>query len=415
MATHAIRKMSHEGIGCSVVDLNDVRHVFAAAVPRRGVTLRQQADDTLETIAAATRAEGLRGSIVQQAVFVADASQIDECRQMIRGFYGSELPATSYVSQPPCDGKLLAIEALGVGQEKGAVEIQRVGERLVIARHNGIAWVHAVQVVPEVQDAGVYDAATHAFGQIRSLLSRANVRFDQVIRTWLYLGGIVDKEGDRQRYPELNRARADAYRGVSFLAGRLPSGRNGQVYPASTGIGAAGRGIMLSAMAFATEREDILAVPLENPRQTAAYDYSGRYSSTSPKFSRAVALSCGDYATIFISGTASITASETRHPGDVAAQTHETLDNVTALISEENLARHGLPGLGTSLDGLGLVRVYIKRQADYAQVRAVCERRLGELPTVYAVADVCRPELLVEIEGIAFSCKATPTQTIVAQ
>ena len=39
------------------------------------------------------------------------------------------------------------------------------------------------------------------------------------------------------------------------------------------------------------------------------------------------------------------------------------------------------------------------------KTRAVCEERLGELPTIYAVADVCRPELLVEIEGIAFSTR----------
>ncbi|MCU0982194.1 MAG: hypothetical protein MUF25_23820, partial [Pirellulaceae bacterium] len=76
-------------------------------------------------------------------------------------------------------------------------------------------------------------------------------------------------------------------------------------------------------------------------------------------------------------------------------------------ISEENLARHGLPGLGTTLDGLGLVRVYIKRAADYAATRAACEQRLGELPMIYAVGDVCRPDLLVEIEGIAFSRKTT--------
>jgi hypothetical protein len=36
-------------------------------------------------------------------------------------------------------------------------------------------------------------------------------------------------------------------------------------------------------------------------------------------------------------------------------------------------------------------------------VRAVCEQRLGELPTIYAIGDVCRPDLLVELEGIAFS------------
>lgn len=120
-----------------------------------------------------------------------------------------------------------------------------------------------------------------------------------------------------------------------------------------------------------------------------------------------MALSCGSYATIFISGTASITNSETHHVGNPAAQTGETLDNIAALICEQNLCRHGLPGLGTTLDSLALVRVYIKRQADYAATRAVCQKRLGEVPTIYALADICRPELLVEIEAIAFSHKAS--------
>jgi hypothetical protein len=47
--------------------------------------------------------------------------------------------------------------------------------------------------------------------------------------------------------------------------------------------------------------------------------------------------------------------------------------------------------------------VYIKSREDYGRTRAVCEARLGELPTIYAVADVCRPELLVEIEAVAFA------------
>jgi len=407
MATHTITKASHRGIGYSVVELNDVRHVFAAGVPRRGSTLRQQADDALCTIEAVIQEEGTRGSIVHQAVFVPDVGLIDECRQIIRDFYGSELPATSYIPQPPCDGNLLAIEALGVGRGMGEVQIERISEQLVITRHNDIAWVHCAQVVPQGRGAGVYEDAIDAFEQIRSLFSSVNVRFDQVIRTWLYLGGIVADEGPTQRYKELNRARTDFYRDIPFLADRLPAGHAERVYPASTGIGTEGRGIMMSAIALVTERGDIQAVPLENPRQTPAFDYADCYSPASPKFSRAMALSCGNYATIFVSGTASITASETQHVGNAAAQTHETLDNIEALISEENLGRHGLPGLGTSLDGLALVRVYIKRAADYEQTRAACEQRLGEVPTIYAVGDVCRPELLVEIEGIAFSRNTT--------
>ena len=91
------------------------------------------------------REEGTRGSIVHQAVFLADMRHVDRCRQIMRDFYGAELPATSYIPQPPCGGKLLAVEALGVGQGRGEVEIERVSEELVIARHNGIAWVHCTK------------------------------------------------------------------------------------------------------------------------------------------------------------------------------------------------------------------------------------------------------------------------------
>jgi enamine deaminase RidA (YjgF/YER057c/UK114 family) len=155
-----------------------------------------------------------------------------------------------------------------------------------------------------------------------------------------------------------------------------------------------------------SDADDVIAVPLENPRQTAAYAYSAGYSPASPKFSRGLALCHGEDTTLFISGTASITNSETRHVGDVVAQTHETLENITALISEVNLSRHGLPGRGTTLEDLGVARVYIKRPQDCAKVRAVCEQRLGAVPASYVIADVCRPDLLVEIEGTAFSRQA---------
>jgi len=403
MADHTIRKLSHSGVGYSVVDLNDVRHVFAAATPRSGSTFDEQADDALRTIAAVTGDEGRRGSIVHQAIFLADMTYLGRCQQIMRDFYGPELPTTSYIPQPPCGGKLLAIEALGVGQGLGEVQIERFGEELVIARHNGIAWVHCTKTVPNTVSRPVYDESRDVLEAVCRLFGSVKVRFDQVIRTWFYLGGIVDNDGPVQRYKELNRARTDFFRDIHFLNGRAPAGHRGKIYPASTGIGTAGRGIVVSAIALVSDRSDIRAVPLENPRQTAAYDYAATYSPQSPKFSRAMALTCGTYTTIFISGTASITHSQTRHPGDVVKQTGETLDNIAALIADENLARHGLPGLGTTLDSLGFARVYIKRPEDYAAVRETCEERLGMLPTIYAIADICRPELLVEIEGVAFS------------
>ncbi len=403
MADHAIRTVAQDGGGYSVVDFGGVRHVLAAAVPRRGDTLGQQLRDALGTVEAAFREEDTQAAIVQQTVFLADAGLAEECQRIFRRFYGSDLPATSYVAQPSCTGKLAAIEAIGVGRAGGRVEIQRPSEQLVIVRHDGIAWVYAAPSAPPSQAAGVYQRTIGGLEQMGVLFAGAGAGSGQVVRTWLYVGGLGRDNGPTSPYQELNRARTDFYREVSFPAACLPDGRRRRAYPASTGIGSRDERLVLSAIALASQRKDIRAVPLENPRQTAAYEYAPAYSPQIPKFSRAMALVCGGNATIFISGTASIRAAETRHPGDAAAQAHETLDNVAALIAEENLCRHGLPGLGASLASLGLVRVYVKRPEDYAAVRAVCQRRLGQRPTTYALADICRPDLLVEMEGVASS------------
>jgi enamine deaminase RidA (YjgF/YER057c/UK114 family) len=398
-----IRKESSAGIGYSVVELYGVRHVFAAAVPRTGTDLAHQLHDALGTIEAVIDEEGTRGSIVKQSVFLRDTDQIGQCRRLIKAFYGGELPATTYVPQAPCQGKLLSIEACGVGRRPGEVEIERRGERVVITRHNDVAWVHCDQVFPETLADGVYDRSLDAFRRMSRHLADAGARYDHVVRTWLYLGDIVGPEGATQRYKELNRARTDFYRDVHFGNNHVAPGAVGDIYPASTGIGTDGSDVLMSCIALVTPRDDVRLVPLENPRQTSAFDYAAKYGPTSPKFARAMAVVAGSTATIFVSGTASITDSTSRHLDDVEAQTRQTLDNIEALISAGNFARHGMSGLGATLADLAQVRVYIKRQSDYEKTRAVCEGRLGELPIIYAVADVCRPELLVEVEGVAFS------------
>jgi enamine deaminase RidA (YjgF/YER057c/UK114 family) len=116
-----------------------------------------------------------------------------------------------------------------------------------------------------------------------------------------------------------------------------------------------------------------------------------------------MALAIGNYVTTWISGTASIVDSESLHLGDIEKQTDQTLTNIERLIDAENCTRHGLVGGGSTLADLAKVRVYVKRIEDFERCRAACERRLGPVPVIYALADVCRPELLVEIEAVAFS------------
>jgi enamine deaminase RidA (YjgF/YER057c/UK114 family) len=387
----------------SVVELHEVCHVFASVVPRVRGNLQEQTRDALENGGEVMAAEGAAGGVLHQTVFVAEEESVAACRRLVREFYGRDLPATSYVLQPPCGGQRLAIEALGLGRGREKVKVERLSDQVVVARHDGVAWLYADRVVPRTSAVGVYEKTICTYQLLRRLLPEGGARLGQILRIWHYLGGIVEDQGPVQRYKEMNRARAEVYQHVDFLADSLPDGHHRPAYPSSTGIGTAGRSVCLSAVAMVGDANDLVAVPLENPRQTSAFSYAATYSPKSPKFSRGLALCHGAETTLFISGTASITHSETQHPGDVAAQTHETLENISALISEDNLSRHDLPGRGTALDGLAVARVYVKRPQDYAQVRAVCEARLGTVPATYVVADICRPDLLVEIEGIAFS------------
>ncbi len=403
MSTHVVRRGGFHNGHYSVIELNGVCQVLATVEPDLSGTLREETLDALKAVASVMNAEGAGGAVIHQTLFLADENSIAACRQIVREFYGQDLPASCFVLQPPCSGRRLAIEAFGLGKGREHVEIERVSDQVVITRHKGVTSVYADHAVPRTSASGVYERTICSYQHLRRLLPNAGARLDQILRTWLYLGGIVDDEGATQRYKELNRARTDVFQHVSFLEERLPEGHVGPAFPASTGIGTRGRSVTISALAVLSDADDVVAVPLENPRQTSAFSYSSKYSPTTPKFSRGLALCRDDEATLFISGTASITHSETRHIGDVSAQTEESLENIAALISEENLARHGLAGMGTTFDGLGVVRVYIKRLEDYEKVRAVCSRRIGSIPATYVVADVCRTDLLVEIEGIAFS------------
>ncbi len=351
---------------------------------------------------------GARRSVVRQTVFLADEDDVEPCREVLRAFYSGDWPATSFVPQPPADGSRMAMEVWSVGRGESDVAIRRMEERLVCAAANGVAWLHADGFEPGPDAAGVAAVHSQTLATLRSLivaLGRAGSGLDAVVRTWLHLGDIVGPEGDTQRYKELNRARADVYRSVAFLSRLYPfnGNRRRPQFPASTGIGTTGRGIRMGALAMESARSDVRAVPLENPRQTPAFDYSAVYSPSSPKFSRGMALAVGREALILVSGTASITASETRHVGDAAAQTHETLENIAALIGEANLARHDLPGRGATLDDLTCARVYIKRESDRDAVLAACRERIDGVPVVFTLADVCRPDLLVEIEAVAAS------------
>jgi enamine deaminase RidA (YjgF/YER057c/UK114 family) len=398
---------SHEEIGSeeghTLVDLDDYHRIALAIAPKGRGTFIDQAKEVLEIIDSVLERESMPMDLTFQSVFVRRESDVPLCRQLFVDHFGDKVPATNYVIQPPCCGADLAIEAWAVGGS--GAEVTFHSEHLVCVRYDGLRWVYCAGIMPSTGAASAYDQSDSVFRQMSAHLASVGATFDQVVRKWIYFGGITADEAGTERYRELNRARTDFFSDLQFGGNLTLPGYRGDFYPASTGIGTLGRGLVTSCQALQTDRQDVHLLPLENPHQTPSYDYDQSYSLKSPKFSRAMALITGDYVTTWISGTASIVDSETVYKGDIAGQTRQTIDNIRDLMAPANFARQGMPGCCSTLEDLAKVRVYIKHQEDYEKCRAICDERLGGLPTIYAVADVCRPDLLVEIEGVAFSSR----------
>jgi enamine deaminase RidA (YjgF/YER057c/UK114 family) len=390
----------------SVINLDGVCRVALMVTPQRGSSAIDEAWEAVSTIRVILKQQSSPMTVTKQAVFVRRAADIESFRRLFRAYYGDQMPATSFIVQPPCGGQALAIEAWALGGD--GVEVQFPAADVVTIEYDGLRWIYAAGISSPSGETSAYEESRRAFNDLAERLHAAGASFRDVPRIWLYQGGITEHETSasgeqRERYRELNRARTDFFR-QQEANGSMPLSREGTIcYPASTGIGMAGRGLTISCMGLQTKRDKVLWQPLENPGQTSAFDYAARYSAKSPKFSRAMAVRIGSYVTTWVSGTASILDSETVHLGDAEKQTEQTLDNIERLISSENLQRHGLAGAGAELSDLAKVRVYVKHVDDFATCQAVCQRRLGPVPIIFALADVCRPDLLVEIEGVVFS------------
>ena len=203
-------------------------------------------------------------------------------------------------------------------------------------------------------------------------------------RVWNYIPDINGVQAGLERYRQINLGRGDAFEGCARSVT--------EQVPAACALGVGGGPLSMAFMAGATP-----VVPIENPRQVSAYRYPDVYGPRSPTFSRAALAHVSGQELFFVSGTASIVGHETLHPGDVVAQTHESLNNVeTVLVEANRQARGG----GFSLSDL-VYRVYVRQAADAPAVMAALRERLGAVEMLCVQADVCRADLLVEIEGQA--------------
>ncbi|MNV53849.1 hypothetical protein D3C71_1460110 [compost metagenome] len=97
------------------------------------------------------------------------------------------------------------------------------------------------------------------------------------------------------------------------------------------------------------------------------------------------------------SGTAAIVGHVSQHTGAVDEQLRETLRNLQSLV---DTARGQRPSLSPALGSTSVLKVYVRRAEDMAAVAAQMAALPTAPPFVVLHAEVCRAELLVEIEGL---------------
>lgn len=244
--------------------------------------------------------------------------------------------------------------------------------------------------------AGVYDAIAKLVGDRPR---RHPVRF------WNHIPDVrrTSAEG-LDRYMVFNAGRFAAC--SAWFGGPQSFDR---LLPTASAVGHHGADLVVHALAGSDP-----GVAVENPRQVPSYRYSPRFGPRPPCFARATVLPdlAGRGPVILVAGTASIRGEQTMHPGDVRAQTLETFENLGALVRAAS-ERHapGTTGVGrtrrtlAAFDGLRMfrdLRVYYVRAADRKVVSGMVAAALPHLRRVeYVRADLCRPDLLVEIEGTA--------------
>ncbi len=213
---------------------------------------------------------------------------------------------------------------------------------------------------------------TAVFEGIEDALKDAGMTFANVARTWLYMDKILDW------YDVFNKARDAFFRSRKVYDGLVP---------ASTGIGSANLcGSAITACAIAVKPRVRGAVTVEavpSPLQCAALEYGS-------SFSRAIEIGTPEYRTLMVSGTASIEpGGATAYVDDVKKQIQLTMDVVEAILVSRNMGWK---------DATRAV-MYLKK-ASYMEIWQAWLKAHGleSLPLITIEADVCRDNLLVELE-----------------
>jgi enamine deaminase RidA (YjgF/YER057c/UK114 family) len=377
---------------------------FDHIIPASGVGFKEQVGSCIDQLNKFIHQEDERQLYITQQTFFISAKSRDQyeeragiIKEQLSKRCGSILPATSIVAQAPSGERDVVLELICSKAADGKQIIYKSleGVSYTVIEYQGYKAVHGAGLMGQVGDT-ITEASERAFEMALAILKEEGLTLKNIIRQWNYIEdiAILEDENAPQNYQDFNDVRARYYGQVTFDQG----------YPAATGIGQDTGGIIIGFIAV-SDAENISIKPIANPGQIDAHSYSelvlegNSKEKCTPKFERAKLVTIGTRNYIYVSGTASILGEETVHVGDVEKQTLTTIENIKRLFSKENQAKLGL-NFDVARIQFSHLRVYVKYRKDIPAVQKVCEAELNCKSSLYLESDVCREDLLVEIEGV---------------
>jgi len=242
----------------------------------------------------------------------------------------------------------------------------------------------------DLPPAGFEQATAKAYSLIAERLG--TLPASHPVRFWNFIPGIHAPSNDparpgaaMDRYMVFNAGRYDACR--TWLGGEDAFAR---LLATASGVGHQGADLIVHALATAEAGSAV-----ENPRQVPAYQYSRRYGPKPPCFARATTVNLRGRRMLLIGGTASVRGEESVFVDDLRKQVGETLDNLAALLQAATADDTAGPHLMTD------VRVYHVNPGDEPALRTIVAPAFPSARIEFVRADICRQDLLVEIEGVA--------------
>ena len=297
--------------------------------------------------------------------------------------YPQKLPVLSYVSQPALDGGLtMEVHSYQADENDQIMYHPNEGFPYITLENADGRFLFAGGFHSDVLNFNTQQQSVEVFRLASEVLHKENFPIENIIRQWNYIEQITGFDGADQHYQMFNNVRSNFYNQTTWSMG----------YPAATGIGSNLGGILVDIDAAVFTRPECFATPIDNKLQVAAHAYSpqvlemAHQQKSTPKFERAKSMTFDDRQLIYISGTAAIRGEESLTGVGLERQLHITMENIAQLTGDAHLK---------------LLRVYLKDKSHYQEAYKLLNGYQLNIPSSYMCADVCRDELLIEIEGIA--------------